>query len=158
MAGKDLKYFMRSYTPHIVEVPAPESFVDENGKRIMMKIRELPQAEITKIYNNYTRRTIATDKRGNPIVNGNEVVWKTERDSAKAFRHVIAEALVYPDLKDPELMDYYKCADVAEMAPLVFPTQNDYNYVLRMVNAVLGTGDAELDEQQTSADLEDAKN
>ena len=45
------------------------------------------------------------------------MVFKTEKDSVKATRHIIVEALVYPDLKDPELMKYYDFTYTTFRAP-----------------------------------------
>ena len=104
MAKKDLKYFMRSMEPEIITVPGPESIKDENGEVIQFEIKKLTQEEITRINDAYRKHSIATDKRGNPLVSNGEVIWKTERDGVKATRHLIVEALQYPNLKDPDLM------------------------------------------------------
>ena len=152
---KNLKYFMHPKETKIVTMPGPSSFVDEDGKVLDFEIKVLSQAEINKINDAYHRRYVATDKKGNPIINGNEVVWKDERDNTKASRHLVAEALQYPDLKDPELMKYYDCYDIADMPLHVFPNMGDYLYVLNMVMNVLGINTTE---EQYSEDVEDAKN
>lgn len=156
MAKKDLKYFMHSTEDEVVTVPGPDSFKDDEGKVIPFEIKVLSQKEITEINNNYQNRVIATDKKGNPLVVNGEVVWKSTRDNAKASRHIIVEALQYPNLKDPELMDYYKCVDVTEMPLLVFPKSDDYAHVSRIVMQALGimTGVEDGDKN----DLEAAKN
>lgn len=154
---KDLKYFMRKSEHEIVTAPGPESFKDENGKVIPFEIKVLTQAEITKIHDMYRKRSMATDKKGNPLIAMGEIVWKTEKDSAKASRHMIVEALQYPNLKDPDLMDYYKCVDITDMPLHVFPHADEYQHVSRIVMAALGLGDYEVDEQ-TEETLEAAKN
>lgn len=138
MSKKDLKYFMHDNQPEVVTAPGPESFKDEEGKVIQFEIKVLSQGEIQKINDNYRKRTMATDKKGNPLIANGEVVWKTERDSARASRHMIVEALQYPDLKDPELMKYYNCVDITEMPLLVFPKSDDYQHVSRIVMQALG--------------------
>ena len=97
---------------------------------------------------------MATDKKGNPLIAMGEVVWKTEKDNARATRHMIAEALVYPDIKDPELMKYYNCNDVSEMALKVFSSADEYQHVLRIVMQALGLSNEVNDDE----DLADAKN
>lgn len=154
MAKKDLKYFMRSTEDEIVTAPGPDTFRDEDGNIIMFEIKVLSQAEITKINNMYRRRGAATDKKGNPLIANGEIVWKTEKDNAKATRHMLVEALQYPDLKDKDLMDYYKCVDVTEMPLLVFPKADEYQHVLKIVMQALGLQSPVTDED----DLEDAKN
>ncbi len=154
MAKKDLKYFMRSTDAEIVTVPGPESFKDEDGNVIQFEIKKLTQEEITKINNGYRKRSMATDKKGNPLVYNGEVIWKTEKDSARASRHMIVEALVYPNLKDPELMKYYGAVDITDMPLKVFSTADEYQHVSRIVMEALGLVAGVSDDEE----LDDAKN
>lgn len=152
--AKDLKYFMRKREDEIVVAPGPDTFKDEKGKPVNLEIRVLGNAEIQKINDSYRTRAVATDRKGNPIISMGEVVWKTDRDSAKASRHMLVEALAYPDLKDKELMAYYNCTDVTDMPMLVFSRADEYAHVSRAVMSALGLGDF-LDDEDT---LEEAKN
>ena len=97
---------------------------------------------------------MATDKKGNPLIAMGEVVWKVEKDSAKASRHMIVEALQYPNLKDPELMKHYNCIDVTEMPLLVFSKADEYQHVSRIVMQALGLASSVNDDE----DMKDAKN
>lgn len=154
---KNLKYFMRSTEPEIVTAPGPASFKDEDGNVLMFEIKVLSQETITKINNNYRKRTMATDKKGNPLVLNGEVVWKTERDANRASCHMIVEALQYPDLKDPDLMAHYGCVDITDMPMKVFSRSDEFAHVSKIVMAALGLGpgtDADNDEKN----LDDAKN
>lgn len=151
---KDLKYFMRNTEPEIVTAPGPDSFKDEDGNVIQFEIKVLTQAEITRINNGYRKRGIATDKKGNALIANGEVVWKTETDNARATRHLIVEALQYPNLKDEELMKYYKCNDITEMPLHVFPKTDEYQHVMRIVLQALGIT-APVDD---SEELDAAKN
>lgn len=153
-ANKNLKFFMRPQQEEIVTFAAPESFKDDDGNVIEFEVKVLPQQEIDKINAIYRKRSIATDKKGNPLVNGGEVVWKTERDNARALRHIIVAALQYPKLDDKELMSYYKCVDVTDMPLLVFRNHDEYDYVVKRVMQALGMMEAP-DDAQT---LEEAKN
>ena len=141
---KDLKYFMRS----------TESFKDEDDKVIDFEIRVLSQEEINRINEGYRKRGMATDKKGNPLIANGEVVWKTEKDPAKASRHIIVEALQYPDLKDPDLMKHFGCVDFTDMPLKVFPSADEYQHVSRIVMQALGLASAISDEEE----LADAKN
>lgn len=154
MAKKDLKYFMRSTEAEIVTAPGPESFKDEDGNVIQFEIKVLTQEEINQINDNYRKRSMATDKKGNPLIAMGEVVWKTEKDSAKASRHMIVEALQYPNLKDPELMKYYGCVDVTDMPLRVFHKSDEYQHVSRIVMQALGLASTVNDDE----DMKDAKN
>lgn len=154
MATKNLKYFMRDTRDEFITVDGPETFRDEEGNVIQLEIKVLSQAEIQRINNNYRKRTIATDKKGNPLAYNGEVLWKTEKDSAKATRHMIVEALQYPNLKDPELMKFYNCVDITEMPLLVFSRPDEYTHVTRAVMTALGLLEDISDEET----VEEAKN
>ena len=151
---KDLKYFMREQKDEIVTVPGPESFKDDEGKVIDLEIRVLSQAEIQEINNNYRRRGIATDKKGNPLVANGEVIWKTEKDNARATRHIIVEALQYPDLKDKDLMKFYGVTDVTDMPLKVFSRADEYATVSRLVLQALGIIESSSDDEL----VDEAKN
>ncbi len=151
---KDLKYFMRNTETEIVTAPGPSSFKDENGKVIQFEIKVLSQEQINKINDAYRRKSMATDKKGNPLIAMGEVVWKTEKDTEKSVRHMIVEALQYPNLKSKELMDYYGCVDITDMPLKVFSKSNEYQHVLRIVMQALGMASEINDEEE----LEAAKN
>lgn len=151
---KDLKYFMRDLKPEIVTAPGPNSFKDEDGNVILFEIKVLTQEEINKINDGYRRRSMATDKKGNPLISMGEVVWKTEKQNAKASHHLIAEALQYPNLKDPDLMKYYNCVDFTEMPLKVFPKADEFQHVTMIVMQALGLASPANDEEE----LEEAKN
>lgn len=156
MAKKDLKYFMRNTDAEIVTAPGPDSFRDEEGNVIQFEIKILSQREIQKINENYRERSMATDKKGNPLISSTgEIVWKTKKDGARATRHMIVEALQYPNLKDPELMQYYNCMDITEMPLYVFSKADEFQHVLRIVLSALGLGDFPVSDDET---LIDAKN
>ncbi len=159
--AKDLKYFMREQKEEIITAPGPESFKDDKGNVIDFEIRVLDNATVTKINDSYRKRSIATDKKGNPLIFNGEVVWKTEKDSARATRHIIAEALVYPNLKDEKLMEYYGCHDITEMPTKVFPKSDEFAHVSRLVFAALGIGTfpgADEDEGNADSEIDEAKN
>lgn len=101
MAKKDLKYFMRSMEPEIVTVPGPESIKDENGEVIQFEIKKLTQEEITRINDAYRKHSIATDKRGNPLVSNGEVIWKTERDGVKGHQTPHCRGVTVPEPERP---------------------------------------------------------
>lgn len=145
---------MREAKEEIITVPGLKSIVGEDGKPIPLQIKTLSRATIREIQENYRTRSIALNKNGNPYISGNEVVFQTENDADKAACHILAEALVFPNLKDKELMDYYKCYDIADMPLKVFPQSDEFSYVNRMVLAVLGLSNNAEDEKL----LKEAKN
>lgn len=154
---KDLKYFMMANDePEIISVEGVERFKDEEGNVIPLDIEVLSQEKIQKITDAYTERRIATDKRGNPIIAPNgDVAYKVKKDSEKMVRHLIVEALKFPDLKDPEIMNFHKCVDITEMPLKVFRKAAEYQYVARMVMSVNGMGSFALDDDDL---VNEAKN
>jgi len=155
MSKKDLKFFMREVKEEIVTAPAPDTFKDENGKPVELEIRVLSNARIQEIFGSYRHRSVATNSKGSPYIMPNgEVAFKTERDSARAVRHIIAEALVYPNLQDTELMKFYGCVDITDMPLKVFPRADEYSHVNSVVMSALGLGEAQPDD----ALIDEAKN
>lgn len=157
MANKDLKYFMRAEAKEeiIVEVEGLDSIKDENGKAVHFRIKKLHKDTIDKINKMYTSKVPAKDRKGNYIIQNGEIVYRTEKDNAKSLAHLITEALVYPDLKDTDLMAYYNCVDIAEMPSKVFPTTAEYAAVVNKVLTVLEIMDPDEAEQK---EVEAAKN
>lgn len=152
--SKNLKYFMReaAEVEKVVTVPAPESFKDENGKVIQLEVKVLSSERIRAINEGYHTHTVALDKKGNPYINGGNVVFRDERDNAKATRHILVEALQYPKLDDPELMKYYNCVDITQMPEKVFSRADEFAHVTRVVMALLGIGGQLSEEEQKQAD------
>lgn len=157
MATKNLKYFMREELKNedVVEMAGPDSIKDENGNPVIFQIKRLRRDRVDQIYARYRTLKPALDRNKKPYVVDGKMVMKEEKDYARALRHVIAEALVYPDLHDEELMKYYECIDVTEMPTKMF-TQKEYAEVIKMVNHVLGID--EEDEEEQKDDLDSAKN
>jgi hypothetical protein len=157
MAEKTLAYFMRETAKkqEIVEVPGIESIKDEKGNIVPFKVKVLTKKEIDDIYDKYRTRTLVYDKKGRPVINRGQAVFDVNTDSNKALRRVIVEALVYPDLHDKELMDYYECYDFTEMPLKVFPNPKEYEEVANMVLSVLGILD---DDEDGETEVKEAKN
>ena len=150
--SKNLKYFMReaAEVEKVVTVPAPESFKDENGKVIQLEVKVLSSERIRAINEGYHTHTVALDKKGNPYINGGNVVFRDERDNAKATRHILVEALQYPKLDDPELMKYYNCVDITQMPEKVFSRADEFAHVTRVVMALLGIGGQPMKRKSTT--------
>ena len=156
MAKKDLRYFMRQRQEEIVTIPGVDSFRDEEGKVIDFEVRILSSKEIMHINEMYRERSVAIGKKSQPYIANGEVVFKTKRDNERATRHILVEALAYPDLKNKELMEFHHCVDITEMPLLVFYRMDEYTQVLQSVLQVLGIID-ESDEDE-DGDITAAKN
>ncbi len=156
MAFKNLSYFMREEAKQeqIVSVPGPDTIKDENGNVVQLEIRKLSNDTITKINEMYETKTLLRDKKGNFVVQNGVAVYKIDRDRNKAARHLMVEALAYPDLKDKKLMEFFGCVDITDMPLKVFPDNREFAHVSKQVLKVLNLVDEDSDEKE----YEDAKN
>lgn len=155
--AKDLKYFMRpaAKEDQIVIVPGLESIKDENGKVIDFEIKKLSNEEIDSINKMYETKTLLKDKKGNFVINNGRAVYKVDRDNGRAARHIMAEALVYPNLKDEKLMQFFNCNDITLMPYKVFPDNKEFEYVSNKVMEVLNIIEPEDDKEEL---VKEAKN
>jgi hypothetical protein len=144
-------------TEEVITAPGPESIKGDDGKPVLLEIKVLSNETIQRINDAYKKRSIAVDKKGQPYIANGEVAFRTERDNVKASQHIIAESLVYPDLKAPELMSFFNCNDIAEMPLKVFPRADEYAAVSRAVMAALGLS-SEPAQEDKEAILEEVKN
>lgn len=67
-----------------VQMPSRSISLNDYMKQLIRAINE-----------GYHTHTVALDKKGNPYINGGNVVFRDERDNAKATRHILVEALQY---------------------------------------------------------------
>lgn len=154
--AKNLSYFMREEAKQeqIIKVPGPDSIRDENGNVVELEIKKLSNDTITKINEMYETKTLLKDKKGNFVVQNGMAVYKVDRDRNRAARHLMVEALAYPDLRDKKLMEFFGCVDITDMPLKVFPDSKEFAYVSHQVLKVLNLADDEPDSQE----IEDAKN
>lgn len=156
-----MKFFMREELKQdeIIEIPGLETFKDEEGKVIPFRVRVLGVEEIRKIQKNYTKQKVVLDEKGKQIItrSGAPLVQK-ETDSETATNRIIVEALVYPDLKDPELMKFYGCLNVADMPMKLFKNPADYKQVSTSIIETLGLTEASEEPLTDDEVIEEAKN
>lgn len=157
MAERTLAYFMRETAKkqEIVEVPGIESIKDENGQVVPFKIKMLTKKEIDDIYDKYRTRTMLCDKKGKPVFNRGQAVFDINTDSNRALRRIMVEALVYPDLHNKELMEFFDCYDFSEMPLKVFPNPKEYDQVANIVLSTIGILDEDEDDE---SEVQEAKN
>ena len=140
----------------IVEVPGIESIKDENGQVVPFKIKMLTKQEIDDIYDKYRTRTMLCDKKGKPVFNRGQAVFDINTDSNRALRRIMVEALVYPDLHNKELMEFFDCYDFSEMPLKVFPNPKEYDQVANIVLSALGI--LEEENEDSESEVQEAKN
>jgi len=137
----DMKYFMREELKNdeIVEIPGIELFKDKEGKVIPFQVKVLGTDEVNKIRKAFSKKRIVMDDKGKRLFDKfGRPVLSDETDTEAATRRLVIDALVYPDLKDPELMKFFGVNDVMEMPFKLFKNPRDWSYVSNAVAEVLG--------------------
>lgn len=96
------------------------------------------------------------DKKGKPVFNRGQAVFDINTDSNRALRRIMVEALVYPDLHNKELMEFFDCYDFSEMPLKVFPNPKEYDQVANIVLSALGI--LEEENEDSESEVQEAKN
>lgn len=151
-----IKAFMRKKAKEeeVVSVYAPESFIDENGEKVVMQVKRLSTNRVNQIYEIYNKQVVARDEEGQPIIRNNRIVKDFKQDTEGNINRLIIEALVFPNLRDPELMKFYGCVDVMEMPHAVFASKNEYDYVRDVILSLAST----LSGDESKYIIDEAKN
>ncbi len=138
----------------IVEIPGFDRFTDDNGKPVKFHVRVLPFDKIEAIRGFYRHERIAYDRKKNPIIANGQIVKEVSYDNTAAAKNIMIEALVYPNLKDKDLMKFYDCEDVMDMPYKVF-TQEEYAELQNRLAVALHLATPEDGDED---DVEAAKN
>lgn len=135
-----IKAFMRAELKEetIVTIPGIKTFSDESGKPIDMKIRVITTGDLAKIRKACHSRKIAKDAKGKPIFQNGQIQYDDQYDGNAMNDQMIAQSLVFPDLHDKELLDFYGCADSVELVHKLFAKLDDYTYITEKIQEVSG--------------------
>lgn len=117
-----LKQNKKKRSEEEVLYPASESFVDEEGKPMMWKIRPITSKKAEKIRSEC-----------NSIV-GNKMVT----DNPKWNRMLAAECTVFPNLNDAELQDSYGVLSAEELITELLDNDGEYQAYIRKITEVCG--------------------
>lgn len=143
----------------VTVVEAPEGYVNKDGERMQLEMKILSVDVINALRRKYTKRVPVKNKNGGYASAAGRVLVDEITDNETLSRALLAEALVYPDLKDPDLQAAYKCYDYVEMVGKIFPTNAALLDVIEKFNRVQGLVKDEDDEGEYFESLmEDAKN
>ncbi len=105
-----------------------DTFKDDNGNPISLKFKQISRAEAEELRQKFTTKTPAVNAKGNYIITDGRIVNDIEVDYAKYTDALIVETMVYPNLKDKELLDYYGVYAGTELLHILFKGK-DYDYV-----------------------------
>ena len=135
-----IKDFMKEElkVDQIVEIPGIKTFCDKDGNPIPMKIKVITSGKLSELRNLARKRTIAKDKKGKPIFNGGQIQYSEEIDSTLLTDVMIAESLVFPDLHDKDLLNYYGEQEAVKLVHKVFAKIDDYTYISDQITEVSG--------------------
>ena len=148
MTNSNLKFFMLDSVKNqeVVEVPGVETYKDDAGEIIPFKIKMLDTEEINRIRYAYRTRKMALDGKKKPVISNGEIVYTTEYDGEKSNDKIMAEAFVFPDMHDKELMAFHGVYEACELPRKVFRRPADYAYASKMVAEVIGLIEKEDDD------------
>lgn len=107
-----------------------DTFKDDNGNPTPLKFKPISKAEAEELRKKFTIKTPAVNKNGNYIITDGRIVNDIEVDYVKYTDALIVETMVYPNLKDKELLDYYGVYAGTELLHILFKGK-DYDYVDR---------------------------
>lgn len=93
---------------------------DKDGNEMPLKMRRLSDDEKNEIQKFYRKLKPAYDDNGRPIIQKGRLVMIDESDDSTGGKHLLAEALVEPNLADKDLMEYYGEHDKIKMLTRVF--------------------------------------
>lgn len=164
IASMDIYAFMPAAAQKRVEETAiflaPPSFLNADGTRSSVKLRKLSFEEISQINNEFRTRDVVRGKNGRVETTtlGRPAITN-DVDGGAMTDALIAESLVFPNLKSRELMQAYGVLKSRLLVRKIFNTSADYNYMARLVSEFNGLGIQSDDDKDVEELLVDqAKN
>lgn len=136
----------------IIEIPGIKTFIDEKGNPIPFKIRAITTADLTRIRKACHKRRPAKDAKGKLIFQNGQLQYDDQYDGNEMSDQMIVQALIYPDLHNKELLDYYGVQDSVDLVHKLFSKLDDYTYMIEQIQQASGIS-SDGDEI-----IEDAKN
>ena len=109
--------FMKPVVAKEREVEISDRFKDKNGKVQKVKLKGLPTEDIQRIVRESNRQN---------------------EDDVTLTNRLVVECMVYPNLKDKTLCDYYKVYEPQEVLMKVFSAPDEYTKLTKEVTKLLG--------------------
>lgn len=127
-----------------------DTFKDENGVPIPLKFKQISRTAVEEIRKNYTTKTPAIGKDGRYIISNGNIINDVEVDYAGYTDALITETMIYPNLKDKELLEFYGVYAGTELLHKLFKGK-DFDYVDRC--SAQAAGLINLDENELVKEL-----
>lgn len=140
MGTNNLRFFMREELKQdvITEIPGVKTFCDENGQPMPMKVRSIGSDELLSLRDACKTRRMVKDAKGRPLLVNGQVQYSEEYDSSMVSDALIAAALVFPDLHDKQLLEFYGEQEATKLVRKLFRRVEDYNYISEKVSELSG--------------------
>lgn len=103
----NLQAFMIEKKEELHEYIASKNFKDENGKPISWKLKTITAKENEQIRQECYRQVL--------ITNGRKKMYQNQLDTTKYLRNLADRCIVFPDLHNAELLDFYGEMDAMEL-------------------------------------------
>ena len=149
----DLKSFMlpndKLNNEEVITFKGVETFKDASGNPIPLKFKKLSKKELRKIRSNHTTKKYLTNENGDYVLNAGNAVLCEDINMEGYNDEVIVESMVYPNLKDPALMEHYNIYSATELLNYLFRGEN-YDYIDRC--AAQASGRVALDQKMVYDD------
>jgi len=113
---------------------------EEEGKIIPWKIKKINTTKVEELTETCTTKKY---KKGQKII---------EVDQKRLNDLIMAESIVFPDLKDKELLEQYKCTSNVELMRALLNYASDYG---KIYQAYAGINDTEITDEEK---IEEIKN
>jgi hypothetical protein len=143
---KSMTYFMKGKRKSIEnqKVVVTEAFMDEQGNPIPFEIKALEQDEIERLQDECTKP---------PIIKHGRIMVPEKMDKNRYIARLCVESMIYPNLKDPELLKSYGRVDPVELLKKdILSISGEYAELVEAVMKING-----FDEDITKL-MEEAKN
>lgn len=103
----NLQAFMIERKEEVHEYVASKNFKDENGKPISWKLKTITAKENEQIRQECYKQVL--------ITNGRKKMYQNQLDTIKYLKILADRCIVYPDLHNAELLDFYGEMDSIEL-------------------------------------------
>lgn len=106
--------------------PASVDFVDENGVPMEWVLKPLKPEDNDRLLNEATVADF--DAKGNPILKGDESLYR---------KNLIVESVIFPNLNNAELQDFYKVKEPGDLVNAMLNIQ-EYKQLIDKIQEING--------------------
>lgn len=129
-----------------IQIPGVKTFSDAEGNPIPITIRLITTSDLKQIRKACHIRKPAKDNKGKLVFQGGQLQYDDQYDGNAISDEMIVQALVFPNMRDKELLDFYKCNSSVELVHKMFWRLDEYTYLIEKIQEASGidAGDDEI--------------